>query len=135
MNYSIHYGIDHREIASRGAKPCGFFKTGTFCWSLLPLGIARAHSSVGLGRRGGNISEDLFVFVCFTLKYKLHESIQIYIYRLYEFLFNLQNHPTFQSEERLVNIVSLRECFIGLSTVYYWFMDTSYTVQALNSTA
>ena len=39
----------------------------------------------------------------------------IYICRLYEFLFNLQNHPTFQSEERLVNLESGRECFIGLS--------------------
>ena len=29
--------------------------------------------------------------------------------------FNLQNHPTFHSEERLVNLVRGRECFVGLS--------------------
>ena len=28
--------------------------------------------------------------------------------------FNLQNHPTFQTEERLVNLVNGRECFVGL---------------------
>ena len=35
--------------------------------------------------------------------------------------FNLQNHPTFYSEERLVNYVRRRECFDGLSIllVYY----------------
>ena len=30
--------------------------------------------------------------------------------------FNLQNQPTFHSEERLVNLVRGRECFVGLST-------------------
>ena len=28
---------------------------------------------------------------------------------------NLQNHPTFHSEERLINVVRERECFVGLS--------------------
>ena len=35
-----------------------------------------------------------------------------------QFFFNLQNHPTFLSEERLVNLVRGGECFVGLSTVY-----------------
>ena len=34
-------------------------------------------------------------------------TVQIFI--------NLQNHPTFHSEERLVILVSGRECFVGLS--------------------
>ena len=29
--------------------------------------------------------------------------------------FNLQNHPTFLSEERFVNLARGRECFVGLS--------------------
>ena len=29
--------------------------------------------------------------------------------------FDLQNHPTFHSEERLANLVRRRECFVGLS--------------------
>ena len=29
--------------------------------------------------------------------------------------FNLQNHPTFHSEERLVNLERGRACFVGLS--------------------
>ena len=29
--------------------------------------------------------------------------------------YNLQNHPTVHSEERLVNLVRGRECFVGLS--------------------
>ena len=28
---------------------------------------------------------------------------------------NHQNHPTFHTEERLVNLVKRRECFVGLS--------------------
>ena len=31
------------------------------------------------------------------------------------FCFNLQNHPTFHSEERLVNLLRGGECFVGLS--------------------
>ena len=32
-----------------------------------------------------------------------------------KFVFNLQNHPTVHSEERLVNLVRGREHFVGLS--------------------
>ena len=32
-----------------------------------------------------------------------------------QIFFNPQNHPTFDSEERLVNLVRGRECFGGLS--------------------
>ena len=35
--------------------------------------------------------------------------------------YNLQNQPTFPSEERLVNLARGRECFVGLSTVYYYY--------------
>ena len=31
------------------------------------------------------------------------------------FFFNLLNHPTFPAEERLVNVLRKRECFVGLS--------------------
>ena len=31
--------------------------------------------------------------------------------------YNLQNHPIFHSEERLVNFVRGRECFVSLSTL------------------
>ena len=34
-------------------------------------------------------------------------------------ILNLQNHPIFHSEERLVNVVRGIECFVGLSTVCY----------------
>ena len=32
-----------------------------------------------------------------------------------QIFFNLQNHPPFHSEERLVNLVKGRECLVGLS--------------------
>ena len=35
------------------------------------------------------------------------------------FVFNLQNHHTFHSEERLVNLEKGREFFIGLSMLLY----------------
>ena len=31
-----------------------------------------------------------------------------------QIIFNLQNHPTLRSEERLVNLTKGRECFVGL---------------------
>ena len=34
-----------------------------------------------------------------------------------QFFSNLQNHPTFTSEERLVNLQRGRECFVGLSVL------------------
>ena len=44
------------------------------------------------------------------------------IHYLYTIVFNLQNHPTFHSEESLVNLVRGRECLVGLSIllVYAW---------------
>ena len=42
-----------------------------------------------------------------------------------KFLFNLQNPPTFNSEERLVNLVRGRECFVVLSTLVYVVQDVS----------
>ena len=33
--------------------------------------------------------------------------------------FNLQNHPTFHSDDRLVNFVREREFFVGLSILFY----------------
>ena len=39
-----------------------FLKIRTFCWPFLALGIACPHISVGLGRRGGNISLKYFCF-------------------------------------------------------------------------
>ena len=37
-----------------------------------------------------------------------------------QFFFNLQNRPTFHSEERLVNLFRRRECFVGLSTLFVY---------------
>ena len=34
-----------------------------------------------------------------------------------QFFSNLQNYPTFTSEERLVNLQRGRECFVGLSVL------------------
>ena len=31
--------------------------------------------------------------------------------------YNLQNHPTFHSEQRVVNLERRRECFVGLSVL------------------
>ena len=36
----------------------------------------------------------------------------------YNYFYNLQNHPTFHSKDRLVNIVRGRECFISLYLNY-----------------
>ena len=80
--------------------------------------------SVSLRMRGGYISVDWPVFVllyntnfknklkfnyfCINLKTK-NNSLTA------QFVFNLQNHPTFKTEERLVNLVGGRECFVCLS--------------------
>ena len=37
--------------------------------------------------------------------------------------FNLQNHLTFNSEERLVNLLRGRECFVGLSVLIFYNPD------------
>ena len=50
----------------------------------------------------------------FIFKFKKTSPVQIY--------YNLQNHPTFYSAERLVNLVRRRELFVGLS-FYYCMLD------------
>ena len=35
--------------------------------------------------------------------------------------YNLQNHPTFHSEEKLAKLVRRRECFVGLSIFFNFF--------------
>ena len=37
-----------------------------------------------------------------------------------QIFFNLQNHPTFHSKERLVDLVRGRECFVGLSVFFVY---------------
>ena len=81
----------------------------------MALSIARAHKSVGLLRRGGNISVDfsfLFYFIIQTSWTNLNSMIQkklIFLLTIKMF-FNQQNHLTFHSEERLANLVRGREC-------------------------
>ena len=94
--------------------------------TFLALDIARAYMysiSVGLRRRSRNISVDLSLFVLLyntdfmnKLKFndflklkKLLNSLTVQIF------FNLRNHPTFNSEKRLVNLKRGRECSVGLS--------------------
>ena len=36
-----------------------------------------------------------------------------------QMFYNLQNHPIFHSEERLVNLARRRECLVGLSLLLY----------------
>ena len=75
-------------------------------------------------RRGENISVDLSLFVLlynanFMNKLKFYDlkkkannnSLTVHI------IFNLQNHPTFRLEERLVKLARGRECFAGLSVL------------------
>ena len=74
-------------------------------------------------KRGGTISVDLALFVIryntnFMNKLKLNAFLnhkQKYYIDCTNFS-NLQNHPTFHSEEKLVNLVRGRECFVGLSS-------------------
>ena len=57
--HNITYLIYYRVITSRGAKALSSsLKLEAYFWL-----SARAHISVGLGRRGGNISVDLSLFV------------------------------------------------------------------------
>ena len=46
-----------------------------------------------------------------------------------QFFSNLKIHPTFHSEERLVNLVRRREFFAGLSILLVYGVDPVYTVQ------
>ena len=45
-----------------------------------------------------------------------------------QIFFNLQNHPIFYSEERLVNLIIRKECFVGLSILlfYAFALETEY---------
>ena len=88
--------------------------------TFLALDIARAYMyeysiSVGLRRRSRNISVDLSLFVLlyntdFMNKLKFNDFL-----KLKKIFFNLRNHPTFNSEKRLVNLKRGRECSVGLS--------------------
>ena len=74
---------------------------------------------VSLRSRGGNISEDLslFYFAYNTnfinkLKFNDLKTIKNTNSMTVQVFFNLQNHPTFHSEERVVNFVRGRERFV-----------------------
>ena len=88
----------------------------------MALGIAHALIEISLMRRGGNVSVDLSSFVLLYNKNFMNElkfndknnSLTVQIF------FNLQNHPTFHSKERLVDLVRGRECFVGLSVFFVY---------------
>ena len=40
-----------------------------------------------------------------------------------DIFFNLQNHPAFHSEERLVNLVRGKECFVSQSILLAYVLD------------
>ena len=44
-----------------------------------------------------------------------------------QIFFNLQYHPTFHSEERMVNLVKGRECFVGLSILLVYGLERGET--------
>ena len=48
---------------------------------------------------------------------KFKNSLTVHIF------YNLQNHSTFHSVERLVNLVRRRECFVGLSILLVYCVD------------
>ena len=73
-------------------------------------------------RKGGTISVDLSLFVFFiiqtsrtNLKFNDFKKIQKNNALIIQIFYNLQNQPTFHSEERLVNLARGREFFVGLS--------------------
>ena len=75
-------------------------------------------------RRGGTISVDLYLFVLFiiqtsqtNLKFNDFKKILKNNALIIQIFYNLQNHPTFRSEERLVNLARGRECFVCLYTL------------------
>ena len=79
--------------------------------------------SVGFRRRGGIISIDLSLLVSLHNN-KLHKQTSIQWFKklkttnnllTLQIFFNLQNHPTFHSKERLVNFERVRDCLVGLS--------------------
>ena len=81
-NILVH--LCHIVITPGEAKLCRLLKIGTFCWPLLVL----AHLS--WFNEEGWTYFCRFVFVCFTLKYKLREMLKfnnkkIIVYLLYKF--------------------------------------------------
>ena len=104
------------------------------------------HISVGLRRRGGNISVDLSLSVSLyntkimnKLKFNdLKKTLKNEFIDCTSF-FNVQNHPTFHARERLVNLLVERgrECFGGLSVLVdgvLCTLGTLYNVHAVYST-
>ena len=86
----------------------------------------------GVQRRGGTIS---VVFYRFVLCYNSNFIKKTFIQRFFLFktknntwnvqiFYNLQNHPTFRSEEWLVNLGRGKECFAGLSILFVFVTDT-----------
>ena len=78
---------------------------------------------VGIRKRDLNISVDLSLFVLIhNINYKLTNFNSIIFKKIctennsltVQIFSNLQSHPYFHSEERLVNLVRGRECFVGL---------------------
>ena len=102
----------------------------------MAFSIARADIlvSVGVRRRNGKMSVNLSLFV---LLYNTNFMNKLTVYSIIcynlkkfidlpvQFFFNLQNHPTCHSGERLVNLEGGRECFVGLSILLQWFMVAS----------
>ena len=95
--------------------------------------MARAHIKGGLRRRGGNNYVDLSLFVLLYnivhtnfmkklefnyLKKWLNKKLLLTVHIFY----NLQSHHTFHSEERLVNLLSRRECLVGLSMLLIYML-------------
>ena len=82
--------------------------------------------SVGLGRRGGNIS--VYIYICLWLFYfKIQTSWtnlkSTFFQKLkaennsltVQIVLQYTKHPPFHSEESLVNLERGRDCFVGLS--------------------
>ena len=99
-------------------------------WNLLLTSCGSRHctcaNKVGLRRRGENISVDFSLFVllytvirtsCTNLNWMIFFSkLKTKIFHwLYKNFYHPQNHPTFHSEERLVNLVRGKGSFVGLS--------------------
>ena len=82
-----------------------------------------------LGSWDENIFVDLSLFVSlyntnFMTKLKFYDFFKNWKRKIicwqYKFFFNLQNHPTFHGEERLVNLERRRECLVGLSILIFY---------------
>ena len=110
----------HRVITPRGPKHCRLLSSSLcfgryrYLYRLLAL-----HLCIRWFKEEG--VESFCRFVLFVLIYNTNLNSMFFfklkiIHWLYstDFL-NLQNHPSFLSEERLFNFVRRRECFVGLS--------------------